>query len=190
MPTGRAWRLPRALWLAVGGVLIAGGAVAALLSGGEGEVYYTGVPRVQLALPSAPAGPPAFCRTRRPMLPAPGSRGCPCPMLPELVEEGPYGPLPRIAPDGRRPFLAYARPFNLDDQRPRIALLVLGLGLQTDLSEAAINLPGEISLHFSAYAADLPAGSSGRGARGMKSCSICRWSRPTTRPAIPAPIPC
>ena len=157
MPTRRAWRLPRALWLAVGGVLIAGGAVAALLSGGEGQVYYTGVPRVQLALPSAPAGPPAFAPDAKTDAAAAPQPGMPVPMLPELVEEGPYGPLPRIAPDGRRPFLAYARPFNLDDQRPRIALLVLGLGLQTDLSEAAINLPGEFSLHFSAYAADLPA---------------------------------
>ncbi len=79
------------------------------------------------------------------------------PVLPALIEDGPFGPLPRIAPDGRRPFLAYARPFDLDDRRPRIALLVVGLGLQTDLTEAAIALPGEISLHFSAYAADLPS---------------------------------
>jgi polysaccharide deacetylase 2 family uncharacterized protein YibQ len=63
--------------------------------------------------------------------------------------------LPRIAPDGRRPFLAYARPFNLDDQRPRVAMLVVGLGLQTDLTEAAIGLPGEISLQFSVYASGL-----------------------------------
>ena len=41
------------------------------------------------------------------------------PVLPALVEEGPFGPLPRIAADGRRPFLAYARPFAADDRDPR-----------------------------------------------------------------------
>ncbi len=156
MVTGRAWGLPRSLWFALAGVSIVGGALTALLLGGEGQVYFTGVPSLQLPLPSAPAGPPGFPPEAATEAAA-AQPGMAVPVLPELIEEGSYGPLPRIAPDGRRPFLAYARPFNLDDQRPRIALLVLGLGLQTDLTEAAIGLPGEISLHFSAYAADLPS---------------------------------
>jgi polysaccharide deacetylase 2 family uncharacterized protein YibQ len=74
-----------------------------------------------------------------------------------LLEDGPFGPLPRIAPDGRRPFLAYARPFNLEDRRPKIALLLAGLDPQAELLEAALTLPAPIGLQFSPYAPELPA---------------------------------
>jgi uncharacterized protein len=155
MLTGRPLRLPRPVWLLFAGLFVLGGAATALLLGGEGRVHFTGVPRLQLPLPTASAGAPAFLpETDRG---AAADSTASVPVLPALIEDGPFGPLPRIAPDGRRPFLAYARPFDLDDRRPRIALLVVGLGLQTDLTEAAIALPGEISLHFSAYAADLPS---------------------------------
>ncbi len=156
MLTGRASRLPRSLWPFMAGVAIVGGAVSVLLLGGEGEVHFTDVPRVQLPLPSAPAGAPAFLPEADPSAGAASRPAAPVPAFRALIEDGPFGPLPRIAPDGHRPFLAYARPFNLDDQRPRIALLVVGLGLQSGLTEAAIGLAGEISLHFSAYAEDLP----------------------------------
>ena len=118
---------------------------------GEGGVQFTGVPQLQLPLPGALGVP----ETER-QSPSPGAVATIPPAFPAMIEDGPFGPLPRIAPDGRRPLLAYARPFDLDDQRPRIALLVVGLGLQADLTDAAIALPGEISLHFSAYAPDLP----------------------------------
>jgi polysaccharide deacetylase 2 family uncharacterized protein YibQ len=74
-----------------------------------------------------------------------------------LLEDGPFGPLPRIAPDGRRPFLAYALPFNLEDKRPKVAVLLVGLGLQWKLVDAALSLPLPIALQFSPYAPDLPA---------------------------------
>lgn len=74
-----------------------------------------------------------------------------------LLEDGPFGPLPRIAPDGRRPFLAHALPFNLEDTRPKIALLLAGLGRQRELLDAALTLPAPIGLQFSPYAPDLPA---------------------------------
>ncbi len=131
---------------------IAAGAVAALAAGGEGRIEFIGVPLLQLPLPGARAlVPEAEPQGRSTSEAAAG-----LPADPALVEDGPFGPLPRIAPDGRRPLLAYARPFDFDDQRPRIALLVVGLGLQADLTDAAIDLPGELSLHFSAYAPDLP----------------------------------
>ncbi len=145
------------MWLVFAGLSVIGGAVTAVLLGGEGRVHFTDVPRLQLPLPSAPAGPPAFLPEADPGAAATSHSAPSVLASPALIEDGPFGPLPRIASDGRRPFLAYARPFDLDDQRPRIALLVVGLGLQTDLTEAAIGLPGEISLHFSAYAADLPS---------------------------------
>src|SRR5262249_11980014 len=50
----------------------------------------------------------------------------------------------------------YARPFDRTDKRPRIALLVIGIGLDRALSLAALDrLPGPVSLGFDPYAADV-----------------------------------
>jgi polysaccharide deacetylase 2 family uncharacterized protein YibQ len=74
-----------------------------------------------------------------------------------LIEPGPFGPLPRIGPDGRRPFFAYAQPFDFSDRRPKVAVIILGLGLRADLFDAALALPGPVGLQLSPYAPDLPA---------------------------------
>ncbi len=75
---------------------------------------------------------------------------------PALVQSTPDGPLPMIAPDGRRAWQVYARPFDPQDKRPRIAILVSGLGRSSAATEAAIQgLPGGVSLAFSPYADDL-----------------------------------
>jgi polysaccharide deacetylase 2 family uncharacterized protein YibQ len=72
-----------------------------------------------------------------------------------LSQPGPNGPLPVIASDGRTAFSAYARPFT-PDGRPRVALIVGGLGLNTPATRAAIEaLPPEVTLSFSAYAEGL-----------------------------------
>ncbi len=76
---------------------------------------------------------------------------------PSLVENGPFGPLPRIGPDGRRPLFAYARAFDFRDRRPKVAVMIVGLGLQADRFDAALALPGPIGLQLSPYAPDLPA---------------------------------
>jgi hypothetical protein len=61
--------------------------------------------------------------------------------------------LPTIAPDGRRPWQVYARPFDAGDPRPRIAILIAGLGASGAATEAAIQgLPGAVSLAFWPYA--------------------------------------
>ncbi len=73
-----------------------------------------------------------------------------------LSEPGPGGPLPVIAPDGRRPSMAYARPFDGDAGAPSIAVIIGGLGVSESLTEAAIEaLPPEITLSFVPYARDL-----------------------------------
>jgi uncharacterized protein len=150
---GRGFGLRRPLWLLVAGPLALGGAAAAWLVGGKPRIDLVGVPVVQLPLPSVPAG----ARSVSEAPPSgPPATGPPPAVIPALIENGPFGPLPRIGPNGSRPFLAYARPFDLHDRRPRVALLIVGLGLQADLTDAAIALPGEISLEFSAYGADLP----------------------------------
>ncbi len=153
MEGGRALRLPRSVWWIFAGVSIGLGAVTALLLGAHGKVSFTGAPELRLPLPPPSAMPAASTPGETDAAAA----GIDDPsILPALIEHGPYGPLPRIAADGRQPFLAYARPFAADDPRPKVALLVLGLGLQAELTAAAIRLPGEVSLHFSAYAPDLP----------------------------------
>lgn len=74
---------------------------------------------------------------------------------PNLVEETPLGPLPKIAADGRQPWRVYARMFNSLDKRPKVAIVVTDLGLNQALSEEAIGLPGAMTLGFASYAGGL-----------------------------------
>ena len=74
----------------------------------------------------------------------------------DLVDASPFGPLPRIADDGRLPVKTYARPHAQPGDTPKIAILVTGLGLQADATNASFHLPGAISLMFSPYTEDLP----------------------------------
>lgn len=72
-----------------------------------------------------------------------------------LVQQTPQGPLPIMASDGRSPFSAYARPFK-SDGRPKVALIVGGLGLNPVATKAAIErLPPEVTLSFVPYAEGL-----------------------------------
>jgi polysaccharide deacetylase 2 family uncharacterized protein YibQ len=69
-----------------------------------------------------------------------------------LSQPGPNGPLPTIAADGRVPAQAYARPFR-SNGKPRVALIVGGLGLNAVTTRAAIErLPAEVTLSFVPYA--------------------------------------
>ncbi len=77
---------------------------------------------------------------------------------PHFLEAGPYGPLPRLGPDGSRPADIYARPGAAADGKPRIAILVGGMGLDRSATAEAIrNLPGAITLGFAPYGDDLEA---------------------------------
>ncbi|TDG14327.1 divergent polysaccharide deacetylase family protein [Paracraurococcus ruber] len=84
----------------------------------------------------------------------PGQAGRPTPALePALAEAGPYGRLPRLGPDNRSSIRAYGRPFDRQDQRPRVGLVVGGLGMNAAVTEEAIRrLPGAVALAFSPYA--------------------------------------
>ena len=93
--------------------------------------------RVEVPLPP-PSGSPSL------LLPAPD---------PGLVEDSPDGPLPIIGRDGRQPWQAYARSFDRNDKRPRVALIISGLGLDRPLSQAAMDrLAGGVTLAFDPYA--------------------------------------
>jgi polysaccharide deacetylase 2 family uncharacterized protein YibQ len=86
--------------------------------------------------------------------PPPGAPLVPSPIA-GFFAPGPAGPLPIIAPDGRTPFEVYRRPF-IPNGRPKVALIIGGLGLNSRATQAAIEtLPGEVTLSFSPYAEGL-----------------------------------
>jgi polysaccharide deacetylase 2 family uncharacterized protein YibQ len=77
---------------------------------------------------------------------------------PALVEDSPFGPLPIVAADGRSPMTAYARPFDANDQRPRIAVVVGGLNVSVSNTKLALaRLPGPVTLAFAPFASDAQA---------------------------------
>ncbi|MGH7068047.1 MAG: divergent polysaccharide deacetylase family protein [Acetobacteraceae bacterium] len=92
----------------------------------------------------------------RPIPPQPSRPiAAPIPALLEPSPENPKALLPRIGPDGLAPMAAYAGSFNQADPRPRIGLVLAGIGLSTEESRKAIEgLPGAITLAFSPYAPD------------------------------------
>jgi polysaccharide deacetylase 2 family uncharacterized protein YibQ len=74
---------------------------------------------------------------------------------PALVENTPAGPLPRVAADGTTPMRAYA-PVAIADGRPRIAIIIAGLGISAKATEAALkSLPAGVTLSFAPYEADV-----------------------------------
>ena len=137
--------------------------------GGEGAVRYSGVARVELPLP------PAETRTAiAPSLPRTGNGADPgaahdmdqratVALDPSLIEDGPSG-RSQDRPGRSAPLFAYARPFNFEDRRPKVAVMILGLGLRAELFDAALALPGPIGLQLSPYAPTCPPWSSGRAA--------------------------
>lgn len=102
--------------------------------------------------PSAGGPPPRTGRAPPPMMA--GAALPPAP-IEGFYAPGPSGPLPIIAQDGRLPAEAYARPFT-SNGRPKVALIVGGLGLNAARTREAIEtLRPEITLSFSVYAEGL-----------------------------------
>ncbi|MEX2451806.1 MAG: divergent polysaccharide deacetylase family protein [Rhodospirillales bacterium] len=72
---------------------------------------------------------------------------------PELTEQVKSGLLPKVGPNGRKPWKVYARAFDGKDARPRIGIIITGMGLSRAATEAAISkLPGAVTLAFTPYA--------------------------------------
>jgi len=99
------------------------------------------------AVISFPGAPPPLApmdRTAQALPPAP---------IAGLTSPGPGGAaLPAIGPDGRTPADAYARPFH-SNGKPRIALVIGGLGLNAKATREAIEqLPADVTLSFVPYA--------------------------------------
>lgn len=83
---------------------------------------------------------------RRPLKPAPFAI---------VTETGADGPLPRVATSGKTPAEAYAQitPMSaMVSERPKIAILLGGMGLNPRLTQKAIKeLPGNITFGFAPY---------------------------------------
>jgi uncharacterized protein len=110
-----------------------------------------GNPQVTLPLPP-------FARTAVPLGPAKPPAGAArlingnLVFDPALSEDTPQGPLPIIGADGRKPMEAYAPAFDPSDKRPRIAVVVTGLGVSSIATTLALGrLPPAVTLAFSPY---------------------------------------
>lgn len=78
---------------------------------------------------------------------------------PALAEKSKDGTLPMVGRDGRQPWQVYARPFDLTDKRPRVAIVVTNMGLSAAATDHAINaLPGAVTLAFAPFAEGLKDG--------------------------------
>jgi polysaccharide deacetylase 2 family uncharacterized protein YibQ len=141
-------------------------AVLLLLAGGAGVLQVLGPPQpapaakpvpVAASVPASlpppiPAAPTAGLA--QPAGPAPpGAVPPPDPRLLEPSSMFPGGMLPRLGPGGLAPMRAYAAAFHPPDQRPRVAVLLGGIGMsETDSEEAIRTTPAAISLAISPYA--------------------------------------
>lgn len=114
-----------------------------------------GVTLQSLGPPLLPAPVQPAEAAAQPQVPAAvwnGRIAAPDPALLEVSKTYPPALLPRIAADGRLPRQVYRRPSTISASRPRIALIVAGLGLSAAESRAAIDaMPGAVTLAFSAY---------------------------------------
>jgi len=85
---------------------------------------------------------------------------------PALIENTAEGPLPRIADDGRKPMTVYAGAAPAG-AKFKIAIVVNGLGLSAIATKAALDaLPGNVTLGFTPYGADVGKWVSDARARG------------------------
>jgi polysaccharide deacetylase 2 family uncharacterized protein YibQ len=152
-------RLLAIAYLALFSLLILAGVAIAVFgnSGGEALVRIrisdagpTSVkPRLQTQAASRPAAP------LTPAIGAPLYAGTALVADPALIETTDNGPLPRIAADGRTPLQAYAAPVG-DATKPRIAIVISGLGISAKATAAALaKLPPQVTLAFAPYASDV-----------------------------------
>jgi len=88
--------------------------------------------------------------SRRPLKPAP---------ITAVAETTDEGPLPRISSNGKKPFDVYAQvtPMGVtNSDRPKIAIVLGGMGLNTRLTQKAIKeLPGDVTFGFAPYGENL-----------------------------------
>lgn len=127
---------------------------SAAASGGNMQVALAPLPKMpEVKQPNQPNGKdpvPSYEALPRPAQPAAALTPAPAK---DLVRQSPLGMLPVRAADGRAAWQAYARPFTTRTNTPRVALVVVGLGMNPEATSAAItSLPADVTLAFSPYA--------------------------------------
>jgi hypothetical protein len=99
--------------------------------------------------------------------PRPAPRPLPRAPIAGLTERGGLGLLPIVSRTGQTPMQAYARPFTAQGNRPRVAIIVGGLGFNARNTAQAIDeLPPEVTLSFVPYSANLQSWIDRARARG------------------------
>ena len=141
-------------------LLLAGGAVVLQWLGPPASVVARPAPAQSVAAPTRavaapvpkPASPTAAPTAYHP--PAPGAPVAgPDTALLEPSPAYPDASLPLIGPGGRLPMQVYAAGYDATDTRPRVALLLAGVGMSdTDSEEAVRTTPAQVSLAISPYA--------------------------------------
>lgn len=127
----------------------------------------TTAPPATPAAPSAPPAPAADTPLMRAEAPTPSPIAAP---EPGLLEEGRFGPLPRVGDGGRTSIRAYAGAFDRQDTRPRVAVVIADIGISTTQTEDAIRrLPAGITLAISPYAPRPSLVAERARAKGMES---------------------
>ena len=121
-------------------------------------------PTAQAALLTAPPSPPASPPSSIPVQDAALETGS-IPLIPvpvvDLVEQSDYGPLPKVAADGKRPAEVYARPSRYASKAAlgepaRVAVMISGMGLPDSPEDDAVAaLPAPISVAYAAYGRNL-----------------------------------
>ncbi len=157
-------RLPRTIGAAAAGLVFVSIVVVSLVgSGADAEpkqvIKIAHAPRTGLGGPMADA-PSAIA--------APAAALATATADPALLETSSAGPLPRIGADGRKPMTVYARAYDLTaDQRPKVAIVVGGLGFGKALTDAVLEkLPPEVSLAIAPQAPGVIGDMSAARARG------------------------
>lgn len=148
------WRALGLFWLAV--LVLLGASAAALQAMGP---PVRAVQAASRAAPPVTADTPAATPVSLPPPPKPGGGPLlgdripePDPALLEPAPDFPGAQLPRIGPDGRKPMQVYAPHLPPTDTRPKVAFLLVGMGLSDGESRAAAEtLPPGITLGISPY---------------------------------------
>jgi hypothetical protein len=127
-------------------------------------------PSAKVATPSAVTPPPGSktitiidgSSGKRQDVIIPGKSSDNAPKAPgdqRLMESTRHGAIPKIAPDGARPFMRYAHPRQLPASKtdaPRIAIIMGGLGISASGSADALSkLPAPVTFAFAPYGLDL-----------------------------------
>jgi len=115
------------------------------------EAVHAGAAPPATEMAAIPSSRPAPAATS--VMSAPGVPPAADPALLEAAQDFPGHDLPRIGPDGRKPMQVYAGAADRGEKRPRVGLVLGGIGLSAADSTAAIEqLPAAVTLAFSPYA--------------------------------------